>query len=57
VKVPREIVAEELLISLGFNPIEYIITRNGNIITEKDILRDGDILILYPVVSGGRVRA
>lgn len=56
-KVPREIVAEELLISLGCNPIEYIITRNGNIITEKDILRDGDILILYPVVSGGRVRA
>jgi len=38
---------------LGLNVEEYIPVSNGNIVTEHDEVKDGDLLTLYPVVSGG----
>lgn len=32
---------------------EYIIVVKGRIVTEDYIVKDGDELVLYPVVSGG----
>ncbi len=32
---------------------EYIIVVKGRVVTEDYIVRDGDELVLYPVVSGG----
>ncbi|RLE89183.1 MAG: thiamine biosynthesis protein ThiS [Thermoprotei archaeon] len=54
--VSEKITVEDLLLSLGLNPIEYVTIRNGEVISEKEVLREGDTITLYPVVSGGRVR-
>lgn len=32
---------------------EYIVIVNGRIVTEDYIVKDGDEIVLYPVVSGG----
>lgn len=32
---------------------EYIVVVNGRIVTEDYIVKDGDEIVLYPVVSGG----
>jgi len=32
---------------------EYIIVVKGRVVTEDYIVKDGDELVLYPVVSGG----
>ncbi len=45
--------AKEVLRKLGLKIEEYVITKSGEVITEEDIVNDGDELILYPVVSGG----
>lgn len=34
-------------------PETIIATRNGEVITEDEILRDGDVIRLISVVSGG----
>lgn len=35
-------------------PEGYLCVRNGELLTEKDLLRDGDILRFIPVISGGQ---
>lgn len=45
--------AKEVLRKLGLKIEEYVITKSSEVITEEDIVEDGDELILYPVVSGG----
>jgi len=32
---------------------EYIVVVKGRVVTEDYIVKDGDELVLYPVVSGG----
>jgi len=32
---------------------EYIVVVKGHVVTEDYIVKDGDELVLYPVVSGG----
>jgi len=44
---------KELMRRLGLNTEEYVVTKSGEVITEEDVVRDGDELVLYPVVSGG----
>ncbi len=44
---------KDVLKKLGLKIEEYIVTKSGEVITEEDIVEDGDELILYPVVSGG----
>jgi len=43
----------ELLKKLGLLVEEYIVVVNGRVVTEDYVLRDGDEVKLYPVVSGG----
>ncbi len=45
--------AGEALRRVGLLSEEYIIVRNGEVITPNEKLRDGDEIVLYPVVSGG----
>lgn len=49
----KEMTVRELMEKLGLIPNEYVIVRNGDVITEEDRVTDGDIVILYPVKSGG----
>ncbi|WFO76072.1 MoaD/ThiS family protein [Desulfurococcaceae archaeon MEX13E-LK6-19] len=42
-----------LLKKLGLLVEEYVVVKNNQVVTEDDIVRDGDEIVLYPVVSGG----
>jgi sulfur carrier protein ThiS len=37
----------------GILPESVIAMRNGEMITEDEILKDGDIIVLVAVISGG----
>jgi sulfur carrier protein ThiS len=39
--------------SLGFSPESYLAVRNGEMITEDEILKEGDQIQLVAVISGG----
>ncbi len=43
----------DLLKTLGYASDEYVVTREGKILTEDDEIKEGDSLILVPVISGG----
>ena len=43
----------DVLRSLGLLSNEYVVTRGGRVVAEDEPVRDGDELVLYPVVSGG----
>ena len=43
----------DLLKTLGYASDEYVVTREGKILTEDDEIREGDRLVLVPVISGG----
>ena len=38
---------------LDLLPETYLVVRDGDLITENDILKDGDVIQLVPVISGG----
>jgi len=43
----------ELLSMLGLTLSEHIVLRNGVPLTEEDVVRDGDEVVVYLVKSGG----
>ena len=45
--------AKELLEQLEINPEEVLITRNGEIVTLEEELKDDDNIEILSVVSGG----
>ncbi len=49
----KEIKAEELLRRLGLSPASSLVVRNGEVITEKEILREGDNIRVVNAISGG----
>ncbi len=44
---------EDLLKTLGISPSEVVPVKNGVIVTEKELLIEGDEVRLLSVVSGG----
>ena len=49
----REIKVKDLLKKAGLSLEAYIAVRDGKVLTEEDTVYDGDIITLYPVISGG----
>lgn len=47
------ITVEKALEQLGLPPESYLAVRNGEMITERELLRDGDEVKLVAVISGG----
>jgi len=43
----------DVLKSLGLLVDEYVVSKNGRVVAEDEEVRDGDEIVLYPVVSGG----
>ena len=39
--------------SLDLHPETYLAVREGDLITEDEILREGDVITLVAVISGG----
>ncbi len=49
----KECRLEEVLLNLGLNPLEVIVSKNGEIIPEDFIVQDTDELRIYRVAHGG----
>ena len=49
----KECRLEEVLNTLGLNPLEVIVSRNGAIIPEDSLVGDTDELRIYRVAHGG----
>jgi sulfur carrier protein ThiS len=41
------------LLKIEVNPVSFLATRQGELITEEEILLEGDVIKLVAVVSGG----
>jgi sulfur carrier protein ThiS len=41
------------LLKIEVNPVSVLATRQGELITEEEILHEGDVIKLVAVVSGG----
>jgi sulfur carrier protein ThiS len=41
------------LLKIEVNPVSFLATRQGELITEEEILQEGDVIKLVAVVSGG----
>lgn len=52
-EVEAGITARELLQRLNLNPQSYLVTREGELISEDTIIRPGDQIRLVAVISGG----
>nr|WP_290665277.1 MoaD/ThiS family protein [Ardenticatena sp.] len=46
--------AKQLLQHLGLNPQSYLVTVNGELVSEDTRLQPGDFVRLVAVISGGR---
>ena len=44
---------KELLEKIGLLSNEYVVVKNGQVVSEEEIVSDNDEIVLYPVVSGG----
>jgi sulfur carrier protein ThiS len=41
------------ILKLGLQPESVLPTRKGELISEEDIIQEGDVITLIPVISGG----
>lgn len=53
VDICGEKTVREILSMIGLISEEYIVSLNGRIVSPNEKVRNGDELVLYPVVSGG----
>jgi len=44
---------EKLLLQMCINPEDVLVLKNGRLITEDTILKDGDEIEIYEVISRG----
>jgi sulfur carrier protein ThiS len=52
-EVPSGITILEALLQLGISPEAVLPTRKGELADEDDILKEGDVIRLVRVISGG----
>ncbi len=49
----KTITVKEAMEQLDLSPEMYLLVRNGELLTERDVLRDGDLVKIVAVISGG----
>ena len=49
----KDLTVRKILKKLDLIPETYLCVRNGELLTEQELIRDGDIIRLVPVISGG----
>jgi sulfur carrier protein ThiS len=52
-ELPGGMIARDVLKTVGLNPEEVLVVRNGQLVTEDTVLRDEDEVRLVAVISGG----
>ncbi len=53
VEVEKGARIRDVLENLDLNPEEYIVSKNDEVVAEDEEVSEGDLIVLYPVVSGG----
>jgi len=48
---------QQALEELGFSPETHLVVRDGVLLNEHEPLKDGDVVKLVPVISGGTLLA
>lgn len=51
--VEGTITVKEALKQLGLSPESHLVVRDGKLLTENDALRNGEVVKLVAVISGG----
>ena len=51
--VEGTITVKDALKQLGLSPESHLVVRNGQLLTENDALRNGEVVKLVAVISGG----
>lgn len=49
----KDLTVRKVFKKLGILPETYLCVREGELITEQELLKDGDVIRLVPVISGG----
>ncbi len=49
----KEIKAVELLRKLDLSPLSSLVVKNGEVVSEEDILKEGDEVRVINAISGG----
>jgi sulfur carrier protein len=49
----KDLTVRKILKKLDLIPETYLCVRNGELLTEQELIRDGDTIRLVPVISGG----
>lgn len=49
----KDLTVRKLLKQLDLLPETYLCVRNGELLTEQELIKDGDTIRLVPVISGG----
>jgi sulfur carrier protein ThiS len=53
-EVKSDICLREALVKIRLLPEAVLATRNGQMITDDELLKDGDVVKLIAVISGGQ---
>ena len=51
--IKEKTTVSSLLEKLNINPVESVISKNNEIVTEGTIVEDGDDIKIFSVISGG----
>lgn len=49
----KDLTVRKILKRLDLLPETYLCVRNGELLTEQELVKDGDTIRLVPVISGG----
>lgn len=49
----KDLTVSKVFKKLAIFPETYLCVRDGELITERELLKDGDVIRLVPVISGG----
>ena len=53
IPVEQKATIASLLKKININPIEVVVAKNDEVVTEDEIIKDGDDIKIFSVVSGG----
>lgn len=53
VRLAEKATIATLLMNMEVNPVEAVVARNGEVVTDDAVLEDGDDVSVFSVVSGG----
>ncbi len=53
VELERNMIVKDLLAKMNINPVTVIVSRDDNIITEDEQLKENDKIKMFSVISGG----